>query len=94
MRVSEPTYRLPEGSRATPLVVDGIDLFGISIYCWGLTYDWDNDALWVTQFNNPTMYLIAKTSPLTILGTVTVSGIGSGYYLGIAYAGSNTMLCT
>jgi hypothetical protein len=90
-RVSEPTNTVIDGSRAFPLVVDGIDLGGISIYCWGLAYDWDNDALWVTQFNNPTMYLIAKTSPLTILGSVTVSGITSGYYLGIAYAGSNTM---
>lgn len=91
-RVSEPTYGAPDGSRAFPLVVDGIDLGGVSMYCWGLAYDWDNDALWVTQFNDSTMYLIEKTSPLTILGSVTVHGMPLGsYFLGIAYAGASTM---
>jgi hypothetical protein len=90
-RVSDPTYRVLDGSRATPIVVDIIDLSGLGLYSWGVTYDWDNDALWVTDFLYGTIYLIAKTSPLTILGSVTVSGTSGYYYLGIAYAGSNTM---
>ncbi len=88
-RVTAPTYHILDGSRATPMVIDGIDLGGLGLYNWGIAYDWDRDALWVTDYLYGTLYQIAKTSPLTILGSVAVSGIVPLYYLGIAYAGSD-----
>jgi hypothetical protein len=90
-RVSEPTCRIIDGSRAAPVVVDTIHLGGLGLYSWGISYDWDTDALWVTDYYNGIIYRIAKTSPLTILGSVTVSGMSTLYYTGIAYGGSNIM---
>jgi len=83
------------GPFATPTLVDTIDLSPINAtgYCWGLAYDWERDALWVTQWNSAynKMYAIQKHSPCTKVDSVTlVSGLPT-YRLGIGYGGSNTM---
>ncbi len=83
------------GPCATPTLVDTIDLSPINStgYCWGLAYDWERDALWVTQWNSayPRMYAIQKHSPCTKVDSVTLGSGAPTYRLGIGYAGSNVM---
>ncbi len=80
------------GSRSTPTLVDVIDLSPIPIYCFGLTYDWERDGLWVGQFNTayPWVYCIQKTSPCTKIDSFQLVGAGA-YFLGIGYAGGDVM---
>ncbi|MCX7994487.1 MAG: hypothetical protein N3A65_01775 [candidate division WOR-3 bacterium] len=78
-----------------PVLVDTIDLSPINPYgyCWGLAYDWERDALWVTQWSSAfnKMYAIEKRSPCTKIDSVTlVSGLPP-YRLGIGYGGNNIM---
>lgn len=83
------------GPLATPTLVDTIDLSPINAagYCWGLAYDWERDALWVTQWNSAynKMYAIQKHSPCTKIDSVTLGSGVPTYRLGIGYAGSNIM---
>jgi len=84
------------GPFATPTLVDTIDLSPINStgYCWGLAYDWERDALWVTQWygsSYPKMYAIQKHSPCTKVDSVTLGSGVPSYRLGIGYAGSNIM---
>ncbi len=83
------------GPCATPTLVDTINLSPINSagYCWGLAYDWERDALWVTQWNSayPKMYAIQKHSPCTKVDSVTLGSGVPTYRLGIGYAGSNVM---
>lgn len=80
------------GSRSTPTLVDVIDLTSINLYCFGLTYDWDRDGLWVAQFlgTEPWVYCIQKTSPCTKIDSFQLVG-APGYFLGIGYAGGDVM---
>ncbi len=80
------------GSRSTPTLVDVIDLSPIPIYVFGLTYDWERDGLWVSQFNTayPWVYCIQKTSPFTKIDSFQLVG-APGYFLGTGYAGGDVM---
>ncbi len=81
------------GPRSTPTLVDQIGLSSINAtgYCWGITYDWDRDCLWITQWNNayPYMYAIQKTSPCTKIDSVLLGSGVPTYRLGIGYAGGD-----
>ncbi len=93
--VNAPSNSVYNGPTATPTLVDTINLSGVNPvgYCWGITYDWDRDGLWITQWNSsyPWMYLIAKTSPLTKLDSVQLGSGVPAYRLGIGYGGNNTV---
>jgi hypothetical protein len=79
------------GPAAVP--VDTIELGSVSDYCWGLTYDWERDGLWVGEFGsgNDWCYLIEKTSPCTKLDSFQFGSGSPAYHLGLGYAGSNLM---
>ncbi|MGB7054232.1 MAG: hypothetical protein WBE28_02795, partial [bacterium] len=83
------------GPRSTPTLVDQIDLVPINAtgYCWGITYDWDRDCLWVTQWNNiyTYMYAIQKTSPCVKLDSVLLGSGVPTYRLGIGYGGGDVV---
>ncbi len=83
------------GPRAPAVLVDVIDISPINTagYTWGLAYDWDRDGLWITQFSNTynKMHCIQKTSPFTLIDSVTLGSGVPSYRLGIGYVGSNTM---
>ena len=92
-RVANPGSHQPEGSRSTPILIDQISLSTINGtgYCWGLAYDWERDALWVSQWNSAYMwvYAIQKTSPCTKVDSFLASG--PSYQLGMGYGGSDVM---
>ncbi len=83
------------GPRAPAVLVDVIDISPINTagYTWGLAYDWDRDGLWITQFSSTynKMHCIQKTSPFTLIDSVTLGSGVPSYRLGIGYVGSNTM---
>lgn len=83
------------GRFATPTLIDTIDLSPINPtgYCWGLAYDWERDALWVTQWYSTynKMYAIQKHSPCTKVDSVTLGSGVPTYRLGIGYGGNNIM---
>lgn len=95
LTVRAPSNSVYNGPTSTPTLVDTINLSGVNPtgYCWGITYDWDRDGLWITQWNSsyPYMYLIAKTSPLTKLDSVQLGSGVPTYRLGIGYGGNNTV---
>jgi len=79
------------GSRSTPTLVDVIDLGSISLYCFGLTYDWERDGLWVIPFSYENwVYCIQKTSPCTKIDSFQLVG-APAFHLGIGYAGGDVM---
>jgi N-acetylneuraminic acid mutarotase len=93
IRSRNPSSQPYTGPRATPTVVDTLFLDVISLYCFGITYDWDRDALWLVQFlgqNNPWVYCIAKTSPTTKIDSFQMSG-APYYTLGLGYGGSDIL---
>jgi hypothetical protein len=93
-RVGNPSNYQPEGPRSTPTLIDQIDLSSISVYCFGLTYDWERDALWVMPFaNENVVYAIQKTSPCTKVDSFTLSGAPT-YHLGTGFAGGDVMYMT
>ena len=83
------------GSRSIPTVVDQIDLSPVNStgYCWGITYDWERDCLWVTQWNSSYsyMYAIQKTSPCVKIDSVLLGSGVPAYRLGIGYAGGDVV---
>lgn len=81
------------GPFGTPTLVDQIDLASISVYCWGITYDWDRDGLWITQFTSAqqTCYCIQKTSPCTVIDQFNFGSGAPSYRLGLGYLGSDHM---
>ena len=83
------------GPRSTPTLVDQIDLSSINTngYCWGLTYDWETDALWISQWNSayPWVYAISKTSPCVKLDSFQLGSGAPSYHLGMGFAGSNVL---
>ena len=83
------------GQRSTPTLVDQISLSAINAsgYCWGLAYDWELDALWVSQWSSsyPWVYAIAKTSPCTKVDSFQLGSGAPSYHLGMGFAGGNTM---
>ncbi len=94
-KVPNPQPSHYDGPRSTPTLVDTIDLSPINPtgYCWGITYDWDRDVLWITQWNSayPTVYAIQKTSPCTKVDSFTLGSGAPSYHLGIGYAGNDIM---
>jgi hypothetical protein len=93
-------FRLPNvghtpyvGPRSTPTLVDQIPLSPVNPtgYCWGITYDWDRDCLWITQWNPSYsyMYAIQKTSPCVKIDSVLLGSGVPSYRLGIGYAGGD-----
>ncbi len=90
----------PEGSRGpTPPVIDQIDLTPINPDgCWGITYDWERDGLWITQYDpaqSNWVYCIQKTSPCIKIDSFQLgSGAPASYRLGIAFAGNDNMYMT
>ncbi|MCK4815113.1 hypothetical protein KA005_05025, partial [bacterium] len=80
------------GQRSTPTVVDTIDLSSISLYCFGLTYDWERDGLWISQFlgSYNWVYCIQTTSPCTKIDSFQTVGAVT-YFLGLGYAGGDVM---
>jgi len=83
------------GTRSTPALLYTIDLSPVNGtgYCWGLTYDWERDALWVSQWSNtyPYLYAIQKTSPCTKIDSVLLGSGVPGYRLGLGYAGGDLL---
>jgi hypothetical protein len=94
-RVPNPRADIYDGPRSTPTLVDQISLSPINGtgYCWGLTYDWEMDVLWVSQWNSayPKVFAIQKTSPCTKVDSFTLGGGAPSYHLGMGFAGSNTL---
>ena len=83
------------GQRSTPTLVDQISLAPINGtgYCWGITYDWEIDALWVSQWNTayPWVYAIQKTSPCTKVDSFQLGSGAPSYHLGMGFAGGGIL---
>jgi len=94
-RVTNPTASPYDGPRSTPTLIDQIDLSPINAtgYCWGITYDWEMDVLWVSQWNAayPKVFAIQKTSPCTKGDSFTLGGGAPSYHLGMGFAGSGIL---
>lgn len=94
-RVDNPTALPYDGPRSTPTLIDQIDLSPINAtgYCWGITYDWEMDVLWVSQWNSayPKVFAIQKTSPCTKVDSFTLGGGAPSYHLGMGFAGSGIL---
>ncbi len=94
-RVSNPRADTYDGPRSTPTLIDTINLDPINAagYCWGLTYDWEMDVLWVSQWNAAytKVFAIQKTSPCTKVDSFTLGGGAPSYHLGMGFAGSGIL---
>jgi len=80
-----------------------VDIFSIQCggtgqYHYGLTYDWDNNSLWITIWDHTLldkMYEIETQGPENIIGSFTYPiGFPEWDRVGIAYCGGNKMLMT
>jgi N-acetylneuraminic acid mutarotase len=79
----------------TPTLLDTINLITINNnnYCYGLTYDWERDVLWINQWESSYLwvYSIKKESPCVKVDSFQLnSGIPS-YHLGMGYGGGDTI---
>jgi hypothetical protein len=94
-RVANPTASPYTGPRSTPTLIDQIDLSTLHSlgYCWGITYDWEIDALWVSLWNSAYtwVYAIQKTSPCTKVDSFQLGSGTPSYHLGMGFAGSGIM---
>lgn len=74
-----------------PTLVDTINLSSLSVGCWGITYDYDRDVLWVGEFGDGQdwCYAIQKTSPCTKVDSFQFGTGSPTYHLGLGYAGSD-----
>lgn len=94
-KVENPTASPYTGPRSTPTLIDQIDLSPLHSvgYCWGITYDWEIDALWVSLWNSAYtwVYAIQKTSPCTKVDSFQLGGGAPSYHLGMGFAGSGIL---